>query len=49
MLELKIILSKIVKNFEISVRKEHENPPLAPELVLKSANGINLTFKARTK
>lgn len=48
MLEVKSLVSKIVRNFKILVTKENEDPPLVSELVLRSMNGINLSFKART-
>ncbi|KAG5670296.1 hypothetical protein PVAND_000572 [Polypedilum vanderplanki] len=47
MLELKSVLSKIVRNFEVCVRKENENPIYASELVLRPMNGIYLYFKDR--
>lgn len=47
MLELKSVLSKIVKNFEIIVSKKNENIVIAPELVLRTVNGVNLSFKQR--
>lgn len=50
MYELKSILSKIVRNFEVSVAKEHLNedtPPVVAELILRPGP-INFYFKRRT-
>jgi hypothetical protein len=47
MMELKSVVSKLVKNFKISVKKEDENPKYASELVLRPVDGINLSFEAR--
>lgn len=49
MLEIKSIISKIVKDFQILVDKKDEDPTYAQEVVLRPDNGINLRFKARSK
>ena len=48
MLEIKSIISKIIKDFQILVHKEDENPSYAQEIVLRPDNGINLRFKLRS-
>lgn len=47
MLEMKSTLAKVVRNFKISVSKENLKIMLTSELVLRSANGINLSFVER--
>lgn len=47
MLEMKSIVSKIVKNFEISVKDENADPTLVVELILRPKDGIVLSFKPR--
>lgn len=47
MLEMKSVISKIVNNFEICVKKEDENPTIASELVLRPVSGVYLSFKIR--
>lgn len=46
MLEIKSVLSKLLKDFEFSKEADFE-PELAPEIVLKSRNGIMLKIKKR--
>lgn len=46
--EIKSILSKILRNFEMSLAKDSEaNPILYAELVLRSENQIKFYFKRR--
>lgn len=45
--EMKSILCKIVRSFELSVSKENENPLVFCDLVLKTENGIVLNIKKR--
>lgn len=46
--EIKSIVSKIINNFEISLTKESEHPPvLAAALNLKPENSIRFIFKQR--
>lgn len=47
MLEMKSVVSKLVKNFELSVKKENQEPTLISELVLRAKEGIILGLKAR--
>ncbi|KAG5670297.1 hypothetical protein PVAND_000573 [Polypedilum vanderplanki] len=47
MLEMKSIISKLVRNFEITVNKENEEPQICAQLILQSTNGINLSLKPR--
>ena len=44
---MKSIVSKLVKNFELSVSKENEEPTLISELVLRAKDGIVLSLKVR--
>lgn len=48
MLEMKCILSKVLRNFEISLAKDSETEPiLSAELVLRPENAINFHLKRR--
>lgn len=47
MLEMKSLTSKVIKNFELSIKKENEELELVAELVLRPENGIVLQAKAR--
>jgi cytochrome P450 family 4 len=47
MLEMKSIVSKIIKNFELSIKKENEKLHLCSHLVLRSENGIVLNVQKR--
>lgn len=47
MLEMKSVISKTLKHFEISVAPNYE-PVLIAELVLRPENGIMLKFRERT-
>jgi cytochrome P450 len=47
MLEMKSIVSKIIKNFELSIKKENEELELCAPLVLRPVNGIVLNVKSR--
>jgi cytochrome P450 family 4 len=47
MLEMKSILSKIIRNFELSIKKENEQLELCAPLTLQPANGIVLNIKSR--
>ncbi|KAG5670298.1 hypothetical protein PVAND_000574 [Polypedilum vanderplanki] len=47
MLEMKSIISKLVRNFEIAIRKENKEPQIYAQLTLQSTNGINLSLKPR--
>lgn len=44
---MKSIISKIIHNFEVSISKDNEKLELHSEMVLKSANGIILSFRKR--
>lgn len=46
MLEVKSIIVKILKNFEVTLA-DGADPILIAEIVLKSKNGINVTLKPR--
>lgn len=46
-LEMKSMLSKLVRNFEIAVDASYKEPLLAVELVSKPQNGVVLNFKKR--
>lgn len=48
MLEIKSIITKIIRDFRILVDKEDENPSYAQEIILRPDNGINLRFKPRS-
>jgi cytochrome P450 family 4 len=47
MLEMKSILSKVVRNFELSISKENEKLELIAALILRPENGIVLDIKKR--
>jgi cytochrome P450 family 4 len=47
MLEIKCLLSKIVRNFELSPAFPRHEMILAPETVLKSLNGVKIGIKSR--
>lgn len=47
MLEMKSIISKVVRNFHLSITKENEKLILVSELVLRSENGVNISVKKR--
>jgi hypothetical protein len=47
MLEMKSIVSKIVRNFQLSVTEENAQPIVMAALVLQTENGINLSFTQR--
>ena len=47
MLEMKSIISKTLRHYEISVSPGYE-PVLIPELVLRTENGMMLQFRKRT-
>lgn len=46
-LEMKTVVSKILRHYEISLDKSYKEPILIAELVLKPENGVVLNFKAR--
>ena len=46
MLEMKSIISKIVRNFEMTATQGYK-PILIAELILRSENGVMLNFKKR--
>lgn len=45
--EIKTIISKIVLNYEVELKDDTFEPVLAPELILKPANGMWLKLKDR--
>ncbi|CRK96913.1 CLUMA_CG010305, isoform A [Clunio marinus] len=47
MLEMKSIVSKVIRNFKVFISKEHENLKLISELILRPENGIVLMVKSR--
>lgn len=44
---MKCIVSKIVRNFELSVSENNEELEVYSELVLRSVNGVFLNIKER--
>lgn len=46
-LEMKSVVSKIVRNFKLSIAKENEDLQLVSEFVLRPQNGIKLCAKQR--
>lgn len=48
LIEQKVVLSTILRNFSIKSMDKREDLVLVYELVLKSANGINLQLTPRT-
>lgn len=47
MLEMKSIVTKVIRNFELSIAKENEELVLISELILRPENGIVLSVKPR--
>jgi cytochrome P450 family 4 len=47
MLELKSLLSKLLRNYKFSLGDPEEKMKLIGELVLRSLNGINLKLERR--
>lgn len=47
MLELKSIVSKVVRNFEITIKKENQELELSSQLILRPINGVILSVKRR--
>ncbi|CAO1423337.1 unnamed protein product [Diamesa serratosioi] len=47
MLEMKSIISKVVRNFLLTITKEDEDLKLISELVLRSENGVRISVKKR--
>lgn len=47
MLEMKSIISKIIRNFNLSMAKENQELQLISELILRPENGIKLCAKQR--
>lgn len=47
MLEMKTVIVKVLSTFEITLPDDGERLILIPELVMKSKNGITITFKSR--
>lgn len=45
--EMKCIVSKIVRNFELSVSEKHAEMVVFAELVLRAHNGVILNVKKR--
>lgn len=41
------MVSKVLRNFEISVDKDYKEPILIAELILRPENGLVLNFKSR--
>lgn len=46
-LEMKSMVSKVLRNFEISVDPDYKEPILIAELILRPDNGLVLNFKPR--
>lgn len=46
-LEMKSLITKLVRHFEISVDPSYGGPLIAAELVIKPENGVVLNFKQR--
>jgi cytochrome P450 family 4 len=47
MLEIKSLVSKIIRNFELSPAFPRHEMVLSPETVLKSLNGVRVGIKSR--
>jgi cytochrome P450 family 4 len=47
MLEIKSLVSKIIRNFELSPAFPRHEMILSPETVLKSLNGVRVGIKSR--
>jgi hypothetical protein len=47
MYELKSIISKIVKNFELSLPGGGEEPEIYSDMVLNTQNGVKIAVKKR--
>lgn len=47
MLEMKSIVSKLIRNYELTIAKENENLVLISELILRPENGIVICVKPR--
>lgn len=47
MLEMKSIVSKVVRNFEILIKEENKELILCTELIMRPKHGIKLQFKKR--
>lgn len=48
MLEMKVALANIIRDFELSPAGDEYEPILSGEAVLKSVNGINVRLRKRT-
>lgn len=48
LLEIKSLVTKLLRNFEISVDSSYPGPELIAEVVLKPQNGVLLNFERRT-
>lgn len=44
---MKSMVSKVVRNFELSVDPDYKEPILIAELILRPENGLILNFKPR--
>ncbi|EFA04629.1 cytochrome P450-like protein [Tribolium castaneum] len=49
MLEMKSLISKVIRHFELTPANPHHELVLAAETVLKSANGIKIGLRARSE
>lgn len=47
MLEMKAMIVKLIRHFEVTVDPSYDKPILVAEIVLKPQNGILLNFKER--
>lgn len=49
MYELKSMISKVIKSFELSLPEKDYEPIIVAELILRPESGIELKVKPRTK
>jgi cytochrome P450 family 4 len=47
MYEMKLIISKIIKNFELSLPENAEEPEIYTNIILNSLNGVKLMIRKR--
>lgn len=47
MLEMKSVISKILRNYELLPSIPHNPPKVIGEIILKSATGVNLRLQRR--
>jgi len=47
MLEMKSLISKVLRHYELQLADDYTEPVLIAELILRSENGIKVTIKPR--